>query len=60
MVSPLTKEQKEKLDKLTRVEVGWNCPHCRVGIMKIKNSKYGKFLACDGYPYCAFKKPYVK
>ncbi len=31
------------------------CPECNSKLV-IKNSKYGKFLACSNYPDCTFKK----
>lgn len=35
------------------------CPNCGKNLV-IKSSKYGKFLACPGYPDCKFTKSIVK
>lgn len=29
------------------------CPYCKQGIIRKKISKFGEFLACDNFPYCA-------
>lgn len=33
---------------------GDSCPYCKVGLMRIRHGKYGKFYACDQFPHCAF------
>lgn len=33
-----------------------NCPHCEIGAMRIRISKFGEFLACDQFPRCAYKE----
>jgi len=35
------------------------CPHCGRNL-KIKQGKYGKFLACPGFPDCRYTKPYFE
>lgn len=35
------------------------CPVCGRNLV-IKTSRYGKFLACPGFPECTFKKPLLK
>jgi len=35
------------------------CPHCGSNL-KIKQGKYGKFLACPGFPDCRYTKPYFE
>ncbi|MBQ7973489.1 MAG: topoisomerase DNA-binding C4 zinc finger domain-containing protein [Clostridia bacterium] len=35
------------------------CPNCG-RVMLIRESRYGKFLACSGYPECKTTKPYDK
>jgi len=34
------------------LEENKECPYCKIGIIKIKQSKFGKFLACDNFPRC--------
>lgn len=35
------------------------CPHCGRQLV-VKRGRYGKFLACPGFPECQFTKPYVE
>lgn len=35
------------------------CPHCGRNL-KVKQGKYGKFLACPGFPECRYTKPYFE
>ena len=51
-----TKEELEKLEKLTKVRIGSLCPHCTFGTIKLVYGKYGKFLGCDQFPSCAFSQ----
>lgn len=37
-----------------KIQTGDSCPHCKTGIIIKKRGKYGDFLACDRFPYCAF------
>ncbi|QUL98588.1 MAG: type I DNA topoisomerase [Candidatus Fermentithermobacillus carboniphilus] len=59
------KEQVEKAEReIKRVEVedepaGINCEKCGRP-MVIKRSRYGKFIACSGYPECKNTKPLVE
>ncbi|HHW19450.1 MAG TPA: type I DNA topoisomerase [Firmicutes bacterium] len=59
------KEQVEKAEReIKRVEVedepaGINCEKCGRP-MVIKRSRYGKFVACSGYPECKNTKPLVE
>ncbi len=48
-------ERVELADELTE-EI---CPECDKPL-KIKTGRYGKFLACSGYPECKFTKSYQK
>lgn len=36
------------------------CPKCGKGTLKIKKSKFGKFIACDAYPKCKTTMPMPK
>jgi DNA topoisomerase-1 len=44
--------------KLAPEEVSETCPNCDRKLV-IKSGRFGKFLACPGYPECKFTKPYV-
>ncbi len=33
-----------------------NCSKCKEGVLKLKISKFGVFLACNNYPDCTFKQ----
>lgn len=35
---------------------GSDCPHCKVGTIDVKKSKFGNFYGCSMYPYCAFSQ----
>jgi len=56
----LTKEQKERLAKLTNVKIGDACPHCQLGVIKYCAGKYGGFLGCSDFPNCAYSKKIIK
>lgn len=44
-------------DELNNTENSKNeCPWCGIGKLIIRNSKYGKFLACDNYGLCNYKE----
>ena len=60
MDKTLTKEQQEKLNKLTSVKIGDICPHCGIGTIELKYSKYGTFLGCSQFPRCTFKQNKIK
>lgn len=34
------------------------CPECKEGDLKLKDGRFGKFIACSAYPKCKFTKPY--
>ena len=38
-------------------QVRWNlsCPDCG-DFLRVKNGKYGKFIACNAYPHCNYTK----
>lgn len=38
------------------IKAGDDCPHCKIGKIRKRQSKYGEFLACDQFPHCAFKQ----
>jgi len=47
---------KESWNKKTSIieETGENCPECGKPLVK-RDSKFGKFVACSGYPECKYK-----
>ena len=45
--------------ELEEEEINETCPACGRP-MKIKNGRFGKFIACTGYPECKTTKPIVK
>jgi DNA topoisomerase-1 len=55
-----TKEFVEKEGRVEvvdrRQEVDERCPNCTKPLM-IKTGRFGRFLACSGYPDCRFTKP---
>ncbi|MCM1404216.1 MAG: type I DNA topoisomerase [Prevotella sp.] len=46
-------------NRIKPVESDEHCPNCGK-VMLIRESRYGKFLACSGYPECKTTKPYAK
>jgi len=52
-------ESAEKIEKveLTPEEVDETCPNCNKNLI-VKTGRFGKFLACPGYPECKFTKSY--
>lgn len=49
-------ESAEKV-KLADELIDETCPNCDKPLA-VKTGRYGKFLACSGYPECKFTKPY--
>jgi DNA topoisomerase I len=45
--------------EIVEEEIDETCPVC-ARPMKIKNGRFGKFIACTGYPECKTTKPIVK
>ena len=46
-----TKEEAEKIKDEITVKVDKNCPKCQKPLV-VKWGRYGKFLACSGFPEC--------
>ena len=46
----------KEMEKKAPVETGELCPKCNSPLV-IKQSKYGKFVACSNYPDCKYIKP---
>jgi DNA topoisomerase-1 len=44
--------------RLTDPPTGEQCPQCGQALV-LKTGKFGQFVACSGYPACAFSKPLV-
>ena len=55
------KQSYEKIEKiiLPVEESEETCPHCGRNLV-VKTSRFGKFLACPGYPECKFIKPFIQ
>ncbi len=45
----------KEMEKKTPVATGEKCPNCGADLV-IKQSKYGKFVACSNYPTCKYIK----
>ncbi|TDA67219.1 MAG: type I DNA topoisomerase [Clostridia bacterium] len=45
--------------QLAEEVVDETCPHCGRKLV-VKRGRYGKFLACPGFPECQFTKPYLE
>ncbi len=61
---PFAKNLKKKtatVDKKELVEepTGEKCPECKKPLV-IKLGRFGKFIACTGYPECKYTKPYLE
>ncbi len=61
---PFNQELEKATDSIERVklapeEVDEACPNCGRKLV-VKSSRFGKFLACPGFPECKFTKPYAK
>jgi len=56
---PFEKNLKEKYQKVSKEsfteKTGKNCPECGAPLV-IRWSRYGKFLACSGFPKCKYKE----
>lgn len=55
------KQSYEKIEKINLPveESEEKCPNCGRNLV-VRTSRYGKFLACPGYPECKFIKPFVQ
>lgn len=51
------KEDKEVID--VEQQIDENCPKCQLKLV-IRYSRFGKFIACTGFPNCKFTKPYLQ
>ena len=60
--TPFSKNLKEKTKQLQKEDIikpemtDEKCPECGKPLV-IKLGRYGKFMACSGYPECKFSKP---
>jgi DNA topoisomerase-1 len=55
----LAQKSKEVSKKeITEEEIDEKCPQCGKNL-KIKLGRYGKFLACTGFPECKYTRPYL-
>ncbi len=61
--SKLLEEAKEKIEKVRLPDesepTGELCPLCGRPLV-VKRGRYGKFIACSGYPECRYTAPYQK
>lgn len=57
---PFSKNLKEKTESVDKADLtektNEKCPECGKGIV-IKFGRFGKFMACEGYPECKYTKP---
>lgn len=58
-ISLLNTEKENKNMIEVKEEEAGICPQCQ-GKLVIKNSKFGKFIACSNYPKCKYTKSIVK
>ncbi len=52
---PKVEEAFKEMEKKAPVATGEKCPNCGADLV-IKQSKYGKFVACSNYPTCKYIK----
>ena len=50
---PLVEKAYDDMEKLEDEKTGEKCPICGKDLV-IKNGKYGKFVACSGFPDCSY------
>ncbi len=57
----LLKEKEEMLTKkeITEEKIDRKCPKCEKDLV-IKTGRFGRFIACTGYPECSFTEPINK
>lgn len=56
---PKVKVAFSEMEKKAPEETGETCPNCGNPLV-VKQSKYGKFVACSNYPECKYIKPTEK
>lgn len=44
------------MSRMFDIGVSSPCPHCKDGVMIKRESKFGSFLSCSRFPYCAFSQ----
>lgn len=51
-------KQAETIDrvKIADIPTGEKCPECQDGDLVIKEGRFGKFIACTGYPECRYTR----
>ncbi len=54
-----TDEEKEEERKINEEIADKKCPECS-GVLKIKQGRYGKFVACENYPTCKYTQQIEK
>ena len=59
---PFDEDLRNAAERMEKVkpddeELGEACPDCGKALL-IKHGRYGKFIACGGYPKCRYKRPY--
>ena len=52
---PKVKEAFDNMEKKAPEETGELCPNCN-SMLVVKQSRYGKFIACSNYPACKYIK----
>ena len=43
-------------NKLEAIKTGEKCPACKTGDLVLRDGKFGKFKACNGFPKCKHTK----
>ncbi len=56
---PLVDKAYQEMDKVAPVEVGEDCPECGKPLI-YRQGRFGKFIACSGYPECTYRASLVK
>lgn len=61
--SPFQKQLQKKKDEKRVIDVeekfDEKCPECRSQLV-VRYSRFGKFIACSGFPKCKFTKPFLQ
>lgn len=52
---PLLDEADEKMEVIEAERVGEDCPECG-GELVYRNSRFGKFIACNNFPTCKYNR----
>jgi len=56
---PLVEKAYEDMETIAAEEVGENCPECDKPLV-YRQGRYGKFIACSGFPSCKYRASLTK